>query len=507
MLTPSPREISVELMTRHEFKPATSINVLAAAWIQFEVHDWLNHGRGAEKHPFEIPLAPGDKWFEDTAVPPGSPMLIPRTEPDPSPSDPNDPPAFTTKDTFWWDGSQIYGTDPEFAAAIRTGKHGKLAIDRYGLITDEAWEIFERQEVARNFWLGLGMLHSLFMMEHNSVCEKLHEAYPEMGDDKLYHTARLVVSALMAKIHTVEWTPAVIAHPTTVKGITSEWWGLFGETFARMIGRRTGIELFGGIPGTRTDTLGVPFSLTEEFVAVYRMHPLIPDDFDFSAPWDPAPALHYTLPDLGANHFRARTREIGLGNAFYSFGTANPGEITLNNYPKHLQDLRRPRNGDSAGPPSPDERLDLAAVDILRSRERGVPRYNEFRRLFHLESVDFEDLSPENPNIAQTLRDLYHDDIEAVDLMVGLYAEGRPTGFAFSDTAFRVFLLMAYRRIKSDRFLTESYKPNVYTEVGLNWVESNTMRTVLMRHFGELKLLDGVKNPFAPWDAATNRSD
>jgi hypothetical protein len=26
----------------------------------------------------------------------------------------------------------------------------------------------------------------------------------------------------------------------------------------------------------------------------------------------------------------------------------------------------------------------LAAIDILRSRERGVPRYNEFRRLLRL---------------------------------------------------------------------------------------------------------------------------
>ena len=30
----------------------------------------------------------------------------------------------------------------------------------------------------------------------------------------------------------------------------------------------------------------MPYSLTEEFVAVYRMHPLIPDDYDFSSPAD-----------------------------------------------------------------------------------------------------------------------------------------------------------------------------------------------------------------------------
>ena len=38
-----------------------------------------------------------------------------------------------------------------------------------------------------------------------------------------------------------------------------------------------------------------------------------------------------------------------------------------------------------------------------------------------------------------------------------------PEGFAFSDTAFRVFVLMAPGRLKSDRFFTYDYRPEVYT--------------------------------------------
>ena len=38
--------------------------------------------------------------------------------------------------------------------------------------------------------------------------------------------------------------------------------------------------------------------------------------------------------------------------------------------------------------------------------------------------------------------------------MVGLLAETPPEGFGFSDTAFRIFILMASRRLQSDRFLT-----------------------------------------------------
>ena len=50
-------------------------------------------------------------------------------------------------------------------------------------------------------------------------------------------------------------------------------------------------------------------------------------------------------------------------------------------------------------------------------------------------------------------------------------------GFGFSDTAFRVFILMASRRLKSDRFFTRDYRPEVYTQAGIDWVEYNTMRT------------------------------
>ncbi|MGB5454602.1 MAG: peroxidase family protein, partial [Gammaproteobacteria bacterium] len=43
LMDPSPREVSRRLMVRRDFVPATSLNLLAAAWIQFQVHDWMRH--------------------------------------------------------------------------------------------------------------------------------------------------------------------------------------------------------------------------------------------------------------------------------------------------------------------------------------------------------------------------------------------------------------------------------------------------------------------------------
>jgi len=180
---------------------------------------------------------------------------------------------------------------------------------------------------------------------------------------------------------------------------------------------------------------------------------------------------------------------MNLKDLVYSFAIAHPGALRLHNYPRYLQNLRRD-NGD---------RFDLAAVDVLRDRERGVPRYNHFRELIGLSRVEsFEEMT-ENPQWAEELREVYKDDVDSVDLMVGMFAEPLPKGFGFADTTFRVFILMASRRLKSDRFFTTDYTPEVYTQTGLDWIEGNTMASVILRHLPELEPVINKSNAFAPW--------
>lgn len=483
ILEPNPRVVSRELLTRTELIPATIVNVLAAAWLQFEVHDWFSHGKDEPEDPWEIELAADDPWEE-------RPMRISRTRRDPSHSpESGTAPTFVTADSHWWDGSQIYGSDPKFAAALRAGEDGKLRLGPDGLLPRDLEEIVDLSGVAGNLWIGLGILHTLFTLEHNAICERLKREYPTWTDDQLYDRARLVNAALMAKIHTVEWTPAIIAHPTTRYAMHANWWGLVGERLGRRLGRLGSGEVLSGIPGSPTDHHGVPYSLTEEFVAVYRMHPLLPDDYTFRSLADDSVLQERTFPEVGALQTRTRLEELGMANAVYSLGIAHPGAITLHNFPRFLQHFERP-DGTT---------MDLAATDVMRIRERGVPRYNEFRRHFRLEpAASFEDLT-DNPEWAEELRRVYGD-VERVDLMIGLYAEPFPKGFGFSDTAFRVFILMASRRLKSDRFFTRDYTPEVYTRAGLDWINDNSMVTVLLRHFPELApALRGVENAFQPW--------
>jgi hypothetical protein len=483
LLIPDPRVVSRELLTREEFSPATTLNLIAAAWIQFEVHDWFSHGKGDWDRAYRIPLQEGDTW-------PENPMRIPRAVKDPTWVEDGTPPTYVSADSHWWDGSQIYGSDPNFAAAIRTGEGGKLRVGPDGLPPAEIEAQIDLAGVAGNFWVGLALLHGLFMLEHNAICDMLRQEYPTWTDDQVFAKARLINAALMAKIHTVEWTPAIIAHPTSQMAMRVDWWGLVGRRAIRRFGRFTRWDMLTGVPGSKKNHHGVPYTLTEEFTAVYRLHPLIPDDYMFRSPADDRVVAELKFPDLTVLHVRERMQQIGLAGGFYSFGVANPGAIQLHNFPGFLQKFDR----------ADGTTIDLAAVDILRIRERGVPRYNRFRELFHRDPVrTFEEITP-NRQWQEELRRVYGE-VDAVDLMIGMYAEQPPKGFGFSDTAFRVFALMAPRRLKSDRFFTTDYTPRMYTPAGLRWIDDNSMVTVLRRHFPELEpALKGVTNAFTPWN-------
>lgn len=492
VLMPNPRTVSLELLARDTFQPVIILNMLAAAWVQFMIHDWLSHGKNQKENPWEIPLSDDDPW-------PEHPMRILRTHSDPTRTPGSDdlPPTYLNTATHWWDGSQLYGSNAATLAKVRSGEGGKLAIGADGLLPLDPATGVDITGVNGNWWIGLSMLHTLFTLEHNVICDQLRAAYPSWSDDELFNHARLVNAALIAKIHTINWTPAIISHPTMQVGMHGNWWGLAGEWIYKHFGRISKSEVISGIPGSPKDHFGVPYSITEEFVSVYRMHPLLPDVFVFRSSADDRVLLERTLPEVADSHAREVAKQVSMTDLFYSFGTSNPGAITLHNYPRYLMHRVEPDG----------RMIDLATTEILRDRERGVPRYNEFRTLVHLRPLtSFEELTT-NKTWVEELRRIYNNDIDQVDLVIGMYAEFEsdrlPQGFGFSDTAFRIFILMASRRLNSDRFFTTDYNPKVYSQVGFDWVVQNDMTTVLLRHFPNLEpMLSSVKNPFAPWPKA-----
>ncbi|KAH0358236.1 heme peroxidase, partial [Aureobasidium melanogenum] len=458
--TPNPRLVSEAFMSREpgEFKPATTLNLLAAAWIQFQVHDWVFHENSEET--YDVPLLPNDTWHGQ--------MKLYRTKPD-EVLDASDIkcPGYKNTSTAWWDGSQIYGSSEAKTSELRDQhEDGKLLLETRG--NEETYlprdtEGNPKTGFSDNWWTGMELLHTLFALEHNAICDKIREAHPDWTGDKIFDKARLVNCALMAKIHTVEWTPAILAHPALEIGMNANWW-------AKPL---------------------VVFQARQSTIKV--MHSLIPDNIAFFNVNDGKHKV--TIPTADVTFKDAvkplKSGEVSFGDAFYSFCINYPGAITNNNYANLMRNL-----------PTPDGQVrDMATVDILRDRERGVPRYCQFRRLLRMSvPKTFEELTGGDKELAARLSEVYNGDIKTVDALVGSHSEPVIKGFGFSETAFRIFILMASRRLKSDRFIAGQWNADMYTKEGFDWVQNNGMKDVLARHFPELAAVIPKKtNVFAPW--------
>lgn len=491
-MEPSPREVARRLMHRDTFKPATTLNVLAACWIQFQNHDWFGHGENAPDTYIDIPLDDNDDWPE------GSPMRMKATHPDRTRTWQSGlPPTYINTVTHWWDLSQVYGSTEERNRALRSGTDGKLLVAD-GMLpneTDAELDGVDLTGFADNYWVGLSLLHTLFVKEHNAICDMLKGHNPTWDDERLFLTARLVNSALSAKIHTVEWTPGILANPVLERAMNANWYGILPRWIRERFGH-VGTEMIGGITGSDQEHHTAPYAITEEFVSVYRLHPLLPDDYQIRDHATGKLLAELEFDGMQGHGTRPTIAEHGWSDLLYSFGVANPGAIVLNNHPKALTSHVR-LNGD---------RVDLATIDIARDRERGVPRYNDFREKLRKKRITkWSDIS-DDPALVEEIKDVYGGDLDRVDLQVGMLAETPPPGFGFSDTAFRIFILMASRRLRSDRFFTDDYTPEVYTPEGLEWVESSSMSDVLLRHHPELApALEGVPNAFAPWNRLGER--
>ncbi len=491
LLRPNPRVVSNELLYRDFFKPATTLNTLAAAWIQFQVHDWTSHGDLSKDGPFELEKPPGDDWHEDR-------VRILRSRPDPARSDGEDTSATFRNDvTHWWDASQIYGSTQDVHDLLREGAGGRMKMDGTLLPVDPRlagkptgpWRL-DLTGVNENYWVGLSALHTIFTREHNAIAAALADEYPGWDDDMLFDKARLINAALITKIHTVEWTTGILDTPALHTAMNGNWMGALGGRLRKVLGW-TNSDLVLGTPTSPTDHHGVPYSITEEFVSVYRLHALIPDDLPFHTLDGRKSLGDRTFQEVAGKATRAVVEDIGMDDVLYSLGTSHPGQITLHNFPHALRRFTRESG----------LVIDLAATDVLRDRERGVPRYNDFLQLMHKPRIRrFEDLTP-NPEWNAQIKEVYDGEIDLVDTHVGLMGEELPDGFGFSDTAFRIFVLMASRRLKSDRFYTTDYNEATYTKLGLRWIAENAMSDVILRHHPRLaRSLQGVGNAFAPWN-------
>ncbi|MGQ7845262.1 peroxidase family protein [Granulosicoccus sp. 3-233] len=613
-----PADLSVDC----DYLKAPFFNVLAAFWIQFMTHDWFSHTVEGHNERALEPVGCKTPEAEALGCRPGDrrePSLYAETEPAPEFEHAGKvwqsraPRTTLNQVTAWWDASQLYGHDALSASRVLRDPQDPARlqlIDDYLPLLRECppddldcgtrphWRGQESTGFPDNWNIGLSFYHNVFAREHNAFVDhvrQLQQSVPEadsglrhpdqpdariswqqVDDERLFQLARLVVSAGIAKIHTIEWTTQLLYDEPLHAAMNSNWFGLFNQnedrvskTLRRIVNRdenflsrsagnlsrtlgqsgkaaasnslysvfASGAGIF-GLGNSRPDGMlwwkhddwdisriedvngginhfGSPFNFPEEFTSVYRLHALVPDLIELRSPEEPD-VITQRFPIL--NTVRAGATEHmhdqGIDSWALSMGRQRLGLLHLRNLPQFLQNLPMPHVGSTTG------KLDIPALDIIRDRERGIPRFNEFRRQIGLKTLtgfdDFVDqrLPADSPwrahqeETVRRLREIYGthvcdaaktisvvqrnaqgefindclghpdgsvvDNIEDVDNIVGWLAEyTRPHGFAISETQFHVFIINASRRLFSDRFFTSSFRPEFYSHAGYDWVQNN----------------------------------
>jgi hypothetical protein len=303
--------------------------------------------------------------------------------------------------TSYIDASNVYGSDPARTSALRTFQGGKLKTSAGGLLplntaglpnADQfgaGSQLFLAGDIRANEQIGLTTVHTLFVREHNRLATKIGQLYSHLNDEQIFQLARRLVGAEQQIITYQEYLPAV-----------------FGFDFAPN-------------PDDAPYDANVDASITNSFAhAAFR--------FGHSE-------INETT--LLVNNFNQVVGNLSIRDAFFNpdilkndpgnVGRILKGLASQVGQEVDLQLVDGIRNS-LFGPPGAGG-LDLAALDIQRGRDHGLPDYNNLRGNYGLTPVDsFDDISSD-PAIQQKLEELYVT-VDNIDAFVGALAEDHVPG-------------------------------------------------------------------------------
>ncbi|KAG0068386.1 hypothetical protein BGZ92_004900, partial [Podila epicladia] len=131
--------------------------------------------------------------------------------------------------------------------------------------------------------------------------------------------------------------------------------------------------------------------------------------------------------------------------------------------------------------------LDLAMLDVLRGRDRLLPKYNEARAIFNLPRArSFAEISTNN-KVQAALQRLYAT-VDDVEMSVGALCEDHDLPNSSLGPLFRAGIMAQFIAIRdSDRFWYEL--PGVLDDGVLELVQRTTLRDLFLRHFHDKSTL------------------
>jgi peroxidase len=415
---PGAREISNAVAAQSAAIPnSLAVSDFVWQWGQFIDHDIDLTGAASPEEDIDIPVPAGDAFFD-----PGNTgtQVIPCPR---SAYDPNSLPREQINQiTAWLDASNVYGSDAARASELRKHHRGMLKTGRRRLLpfnvhgfpnapsTDKSY--FLAGDVRANEQNGLTAMHTLFVREHDRIARD----FRQLGDEQAYQLARAVVIGEIQSITYNDFLPILLG-PNPLRPYN----------------------------GYKADVN--PAIATEFSTAAYR--------FGHSM-------LSPTLLRLKNNGSPIRAGNLPLRSAFF-----NPTEVLHNGIDALLRGLAAQRAQEIDPYVVDDVRnflfgspgaggFDLAALNIQRGRDHGLPGYKAVRMVLGLGvAQSFADISSD-PVVQQELASVYNS-VNDVDLWVGGLAEDHYNG-GMVGKLFFVIIRDQFERLRDgDRFWYEIY--------------------------------------------------
>lgn len=476
------------------------------AHVNFFVHDFMDHKNDDWTNPIAVPVPIDDpvyglgthygnsiNWLTTTPV-----MLIPGTRSEAGPAGtPAAAGAFPyrrNKATAWFDASQVYGASTAITNSIRAMSGGLLKMQlvngEYMLPDGPATQYVKSPYAAGdyrvNFHPGLTALHTLWAREHNRLATVLQAQNPTWTDEQLFQTARIILSAEIIKIHTVEWTNALALNPAD-QAVTAFLYNNFGCPQDPRLAQATHV---------------VP----EEFVAVYKWHAFVPPTVQLRS--KTGATIGRPIDYVAQFQDTTVIRTNGIAPVLIGLATTPSGTMRLNNHPPGLQNINhpfllKPDNVPFAQPhcvivPG----LDFAVIDIVRDRERGIPKYNAIRQrvaLGLLPAANYFDDLADTPDQAFDMAVLYRWNINNVDAYVGFHGEHMAQDQGFPITVAAAFVPFVLARAQLDRFYTDNFDVAHYTGYGILRLTYVDFAQILCDNAGICNIPDRTRT-FFMWD-------
>lgn len=102
------------------------------------------------------------------------------------------------------------------ARSLRTYQKGKLKLDDQGLLTKKGI-VFVSGDKRVNENIVLTAINTLFVREHNRICETMSRIFGHLSDEQLYIYGKNYVAALVAKITYDDYLPLLLGPSHNLK--------------------------------------------------------------------------------------------------------------------------------------------------------------------------------------------------------------------------------------------------------------------------------------------------